>query len=74
MLNIPFVNTYIRIVKHQPVADNVDWLNYYVSSLMLIFCALAISAKQYFGMFVRYTASIRLYFKERPFSVGYLTR
>jgi hypothetical protein len=54
MLGIPFVNTYIKIVKYQPVAESVDWLNYYVSSLMLIFAALAISAKQYFGDFQLY--------------------
>ncbi|CAD5233574.1 unnamed protein product [Bursaphelenchus xylophilus] len=49
MLGIPFVNTYIKNVKVQPVADSVDWLNYYVSALLLICCSLAISAKQYFG-------------------------
>ncbi|CAD5231119.1 unnamed protein product [Bursaphelenchus okinawaensis] len=49
MLGIPFVNTYIKNVKVQIVADSVDWLNYYVSALMLICCSLAISAKQYFG-------------------------
>jgi hypothetical protein len=49
MLGIPFIGEYIKLVKHEPVADSVDWLNYYVSSLMLIFAAVAISAKQYFG-------------------------
>lgn len=49
MLGIPFIGEYIKLVKPEPVADSVDWLNYYVSSLMLIFAAVAISAKQYFG-------------------------
>ncbi|KAI6173255.1 Innexin [Aphelenchoides besseyi] len=49
MLGIPFIDAYIKLVKLQPVADSVDWLSYYVSSLMLIFAAIAISAKQYFG-------------------------
>jgi hypothetical protein len=50
MLGIPFISLYIkRIVRVQSVADSVDWLNYYCSSLMLAFFSLAISAKQYFG-------------------------
>ena len=49
MLGIPFLNNYIGLVKYQPVADSVDWLNYYVSSLLLIFASLAIAGKQYFG-------------------------
>ncbi|VDD94153.1 unnamed protein product [Enterobius vermicularis] len=50
MLGIPLINDYIRkVVKPQVVADSVDYLNYYSTSLLLAFFALAISAKQYFG-------------------------
>lgn len=52
MLGIPFLSSYIqKIVKVQTVADSADWLNYYCTSLMLAFFSLAISAKQYFGLF-----------------------
>ncbi|KAK5986354.1 Innexin, partial [Trichostrongylus colubriformis] len=50
MLSIPFLTKFIqKTVKRQKVADSVDYLNYYVSSIMFAFFALAISAKQYFG-------------------------
>ncbi|MCP9262904.1 Innexin [Dirofilaria immitis] len=50
MLGIPLISDYIhKIVKPQVVADRVDFLNYYATSLLLALVALAISAKQYFG-------------------------
>ena len=50
MLGIPFITTYInKVVKLQAVADSVDWLNYYATSLLFAFFAFMISAKQYFG-------------------------
>lgn len=50
MIGIPLISHYIhRVVKPQVVADSVDYLNYYCTSLLLAFFALAISAKQYFG-------------------------
>uniref|UniRef100_A0A0R3Q385 Innexin n=1 Tax=Brugia timori TaxID=42155 RepID=A0A0R3Q385_9BILA len=50
MLGIPLISEYIhKVVKPQVVADKVDFLNYYATSLLLALVALAISAKQYFG-------------------------
>ncbi|CAG9533313.1 unnamed protein product [Cercopithifilaria johnstoni] len=50
MIGIPLISEYIhRVVKPQMVADRVDFLNYYTTSLLLALVALAISAKQYFG-------------------------
>uniref|UniRef100_A0A0M3IN94 Innexin n=1 Tax=Ascaris lumbricoides TaxID=6252 RepID=A0A0M3IN94_ASCLU len=50
MLGIPLLTDYIhKVVKPQDVSDSVDHLNYYCTSLLLAFAALAISAKQYFG-------------------------
>lgn len=50
MLGIPLIADYIhKVVKPQVVADSVDYLNYYCTSLLLAFFAFAISAKQYFG-------------------------
>lgn len=50
MLGIPLISDYIhKVVKPEVVADNVDYLNYYCTSLALALAALAISAKQYFG-------------------------
>ncbi|VDK82497.1 unnamed protein product [Litomosoides sigmodontis] len=50
MIGIPLISEYIhRVVKPQMVADRVDFLNYYATSLLLALAALAISAKQYFG-------------------------
>ncbi|VDK89029.1 unnamed protein product [Onchocerca ochengi] len=50
MLGIPLISDYIhKVVKPQVVADRVDFLNYYATSLLLALVALAISAKQYFG-------------------------
>lgn len=50
MLTIPFLSNYIeKVVTRQLLADNVDTLNYYVTSLLLAFFSFAISCKQYFG-------------------------
>ncbi|VDN01773.1 unnamed protein product [Thelazia callipaeda] len=50
MLGIPLISDYIhKVVKPQVVADRVDFLNYYATSLLLAMASLAISAKQYFG-------------------------
>lgn len=50
MLTIPFLSNYIeKVVTKQLLADNVDTLNYYVTSLLLAFFSFAISCKQYFG-------------------------
>ncbi|VDK31712.1 unnamed protein product [Anisakis simplex] len=50
MLGIPLLTDYInKVVKPEDVADSVDYLNYYCTSLLLALAAFAISAKQYFG-------------------------
>ena len=50
MLGIPFLNKFVEnTVKKQTVADFCDHLNYYVTSYLLGFFAIGISAKQYFG-------------------------
>lgn len=50
MLGIPLISEYInKVVKPQIVADKVDFLNYYATSMLMAMVALAISAKQYFG-------------------------
>ncbi|KAE9551979.1 hypothetical protein FO519_004803 [Halicephalobus sp. NKZ332] len=50
MFGLPYLGKYINsVVKEQPVADSVDWLNYYVTAVMLATFSVCISAKQYFG-------------------------
>ena len=50
MFGLPYLGKYINsVVKEQPVADAVDWLNYYVTAIMLATFSVCISAKQYFG-------------------------
>ncbi|VDM48074.1 unnamed protein product [Toxocara canis] len=50
MLGIPLLTDYIhKVIKPEDVADSVDYLNYYCTSMLLALAALAISAKQYFG-------------------------
>lgn len=46
---IPFLDTALKAIHKQYYDDVVDRLNYYYSTLILLFLAILVSAKQYVG-------------------------